>query len=94
MPGVVLGKEIRGEARPNGTQRLIIDLPVEERIVEGTVPSRGQPKADPLKLLCSVTEGLHLTAELPPCREVAVDVGTVGSNLLLTFSLEPHFPHL
>lgn len=78
----MLGKEIGGEAGPHGTQCLIIGLPTEERIVEGTVPSRGQPKADPL------------TAELPLCREVAVDSGAVGSNLLLAFSLEPHFPHL
>lgn len=49
------------------------------------MPSGGQPEARS-KPSCSVTKGIYLITELPPCREMPV-----GSNLLPTFSLRPPF---
>ena len=42
----MLVEELRGAAGPNGRKCLPIGLTGEERAVEGTVPSREQPKTD------------------------------------------------
>lgn len=69
----------RSEGRLVQVGQNVLCLLGDERPVEGTVPSRGRPKANSLKALCSFTKGLP-TSPLPPAPYNRISVLWGGSS--------------